>query len=442
MSNWTKTTHARTGETYFYQRHPSGLPIYVWPKEGYSTAYAVFATKYGSIDNVFIEEGANEPTVLPAGIAHYLEHKLFENEDCDAFERYAETGANANAYTSYDHTAYLFACTQNVSESLDILLDFVQDPYFTEQTVEKERGIIGQEIRMCEDSPSRRVFCNLMTALYHHHPVNIDIAGTVESIAQITPDLLYGCYRRFYDLHNMVLVVSGNITCEQVQAVADNRLKACDGALSRRAPIEEPTAVAQPYIEEQMPVAAPLFYMGYKVPMDNTEGLYEESASAIAAAAVLEELLGGKANPLYATLTEQGLINPSFDVSYWSGPGFGVWMFGGESEDPQAVCDAYRQEIERLKRDGIDEQRFEEARNAVYGRMISQTDNVENCGDLLIDAFLCERDPFSVLDEVAVLDIQSVYARLQTDFDEQACALSVIAEGDRTSHRPQDGFSA
>ena len=213
----------RTGEECVRIDHPSGLPILVWPKKGYQSAYAVFATRYGSIDTAFTTEQG--PVTVPAGIAHYLEHKLFENEDCDAFERYARTGASANAYTSFSQTAYLFTCTERVEESLEILLDFVQKPYFTPETVAKEQGIIGQEIRMCEDSPSRRVLFNLLRALYHEHPIKIDIAGTVESIAQITPELLYGCYNTFYNLRNMVLVVAGNVTAEQVLRVADRMLK-------------------------------------------------------------------------------------------------------------------------------------------------------------------------------------------------------------------------
>lgn len=429
MNNWIGVTNNRLGETYYHCRHTSGLPLYVWPKEGFTTAYAVFVTKYGAIDSVFVENG--ETTVLPAGIAHYLEHKLFENEDCDAFERYAATGANANAYTSFDHTAYLFSCTQNLDASLDVLLDFVQSPYFTEQTVEKERGIIGQEIRMGEDSPSRRVFCNLMTALYHHHPVNIDIAGTVESIAEITPDLLYRCYDRFYHVGNMALIVAGNVTCEQVWDAADRHLKPCDKTAPVRAAVEEPLEAVQTRVEETMPVATPLFYLGYKVPMDTGEGLPDESAADVAAAAVLEEIIGGRGNPLYARLMDEGLINASFDVSYWSGPGHACWMMGGESADPDAVCAAFKEELARLRNDGIDPDMFGEARNAVYGRMISQTDSAESCGDLLVDGWICDRDALSVLDEVAALDIQSVYDRVKRDFDERACAVSLILPAEK-----------
>lgn len=426
MSNWREITCVHTGETCYCLLHSSGLPIYVWPKTGYASSYAVFATNYGAIDTAYIDPKSKKTVELPAGIAHYLEHKLFENEECDAFERYAKTGANANAYTSFDHTAYLFSCTQNVTESLEILLDFVQDPYFTEQTVEKERGIIGQEIRMCEDSPSRTVFCNLLTALYHKHPVRIDIAGTVESIAEITPELLYGCYRSFYDLHNMVLAVSGNVTCEQVEEVANRLLKPAAGNVPARVPVEEPLAAAQSRIEVHMPVAEPLFYLGYKVPRHAENGVRRESAVELAAAEVLGELLGGRANPLYAKLMREGLINASFGLEYFNGPDYGVWILGGESQNPQAVCEAFRAEIARLKREGITQDDFTAARNAVYGRAVSQLDNVEACGDMLTEAHFAGRLPFAVLDAVATLDVQSVYDRVKQDFYEEASALSLV----------------
>ncbi len=426
MSEWKRLQCRHTGEQCYFLQHSSGLPIYVWPKEGYASAYAVFATKYGSIDSAYVSADTNEVVELPAGIAHYLEHKLFENEDCDAFERYAKTGASANAYTSFDHTAYLFSCTQQLSESLEILLDFVQKPYFTEKTVEKERGIIGQEIRMCEDSPSRTVFCNLLEGLYHNHPVRVDIAGTVESIAKITPELLYGCYYRFYNLRNMVLSVAGNVTCEQVEEIADKLLKAAPVYDSKRPPVDEPRTAYRAVTEVKMPVAEPLFYLGYKVPQNTGGGLQDASATEIAAAAVLQELLGSRANPLYAKLMNRGLINASFGVEYFDGPGYGVWIIGGESKNPQAVCEAFRCERERMLREGISAEEFDTARKAVYGQMISHFDSVEGCGDIVVDAHFSGRDPFALLDAVATVKKEDVEKRLQDDFDEEASSLSVV----------------
>ena len=191
----------------------NGLQVYVVEKEDYSSAYALFGTRYGSVDTVFSRDNENF-TAVPEGIAHFLEHKLFESEDGDAFTRYAETGAYANAFTSFDRTCYLFSCSDNFEKNLDILLDFVQNPYFTEQTVKKEQGIIGQEIRMYEDSPSWRVLFNMLSAMYQNHPVRIDIAGTVDSIAKIDANLLYECYNTFYHPSNMFICIAGNVKAQ------------------------------------------------------------------------------------------------------------------------------------------------------------------------------------------------------------------------------------
>lgn len=426
MAEWTRIKSDRVGEECLRTVHPTGLTIYVWKKPGYTSSYAVFATQYGSIDTAFQRAGDQAPTVVPEGIAHYLEHKLFENEDCDAFAQYAKTGASANAYTSFDRTAYLFSCTDRLSENLEILLGFVQSPYFTEETVRKEQGIIGQEIRMCEDSPDRRVLFNLLRGLYKNHPVRVDIAGTVESIAQITPELLYGCYETFYNLHNMVLAVAGDVEPDQVLRVADKMLKPAPDWNLRRAPVEEPLKAVTARTEVAMPVAAPLFYLGYKVPMDSEKGLRCSTAEELVSAAVLAELLGGRASSLYARLMEAGLINPSFDVDYFDGPGYAAWIMGGESKDPEAVCRELKAEIARLAREKIPEEDFLAARNAVYGRLIAQLNSVENCGDLMASGHFYGRNPFELIDAAAGLDIQSVYVRLERDFREEASCLSIV----------------
>ena len=427
MSHMTEFVHPRTGEKCVRIEHPSGLPIFVWPKPGYRSSYAVFATDYGSIDTTF-RTGAGEETDVPAGIAHYLEHKLFENEDCDAFERYAATGASANAYTSFDRTAYLFTCTEQLEQSLEILLDFVQSPYFTEETVRKEQGIIGQEIHMCEDNPSRRVLFNLLRALYREHPVNIDIAGTVESIAQITPELLYGCYRSFYHLRNMVLAVAGNVTPEQVLAVADRMLKPAGGeAPAVRDLPPEPAEAAQSRVEDAMPVAAPLFYGGFKEALPPEERNRRRTPEELVGAEILLELLAGKASPLYARLMAEGLINESFGTEYFEGPGFAAYLFGGESADPDKAWACILEEIRRLQRDGIDGGAFRAARNAIYGRLVAAMNDVENCGDSLVSDYFYCRNPFSLIDAAAEIDIQSVYALLGRALRPEGAALSVVS---------------
>ena len=424
MDSSTEIVHRRTGERCVRIDHPSGLTIFVSPKPGYRSSYAVFAARYGSIDTVFRADGEDQDTAVPAGIAHYLEHKLFESEDGDAFARYAKTGASANAYTSFDRTAYLFSCTDRLEESLEILLDFVQSPYFTEETVRKEQGIIGQEIRMCEDSPSRRVLFNLLRALYHRHPVRVDIAGTVESIAEITPELLYRCYHAFYNLRNMTLAVAGNVTPEQVLAVADKTLRAAPDRTIRRTPVAEPREAKEPRVEERMPVSAPLFYLGFK---EEADGVNPRPPEELAAAEVLLELLAGQASPLYARLLEWGLINDSFGTEYFAGPGYGVYLFAGESSDPDAVAKAIHDEIARLRREGVPSDEFGAARNALYGRLIASLNDVESCADMLISDAFDRREPYSLIDAAAALTPEAVTRALSRSLFPEQAALSVVS---------------
>ncbi|MBP0973188.1 MAG: insulinase family protein, partial [Oscillospiraceae bacterium] len=316
----TETIVSRqTGEKCLHVQHKSGLEIYIMEMEGYRSSFALFGTKYGSINTRFRLRGETDYAEVPEGIAHYLEHKLFENEDCDAFAKYARTGANANAYTSFDRTAYLFGCSEHFAESLEILLSFVQEPYFTAENVEKEQGIIAQEIRMNDDEPGWRVFFNMLKAMYHVHPVRIDIAGTVESIRQINADLLYRCYNTFYNLHNMVLSVAGNVKADEVLAICDRLLKPCEDMGLEEVFAEEPDTIVQPYVEAHLQVGAPLFNLGFKLrPMEGKELLRAELMSSI----LLEAILG-PSTKLYTGMLEEGLINSEFDTdSPFTGSGF------------------------------------------------------------------------------------------------------------------------
>jgi len=390
-------------ETVFFGVHPTGLPIYVCPKAGFTSSYAVIGTRYGSVDTDFTVDGEN--LHVPAGIAHYLEHKLFENEDCDAFEKYAKTGASANAYTSFGQTAYLFSCTENVEKSLEILLDFVQNPYFTPENVEKERGIIGQEIRMGEDDPERLSLFQMLECMYENHPVRVDIAGTVESISEITPELLYTCYHTFYNFHNMALVVSGNVDTATVEEVANRVLRPAPPFTLKRTPVQEPSAVKQNRIVAKMPVAAPLFYIGFKEPV---KAGYVHTATELVAAEILLELLAGSGAPLYTRLMDEGLINETFGGGYFEGAGYAAFLFSGESRDPDRIASLLTAEIERLKTEGIDRTLFEEEKKAFYGKLITGLNDVESCGDWLLDDHFYGRKPFELIDSVAALDIQSV----------------------------------
>lgn len=425
--NITTVESKRAGEQYYVVEHPSGLHIMIYPKPGFHSAYTVFGTRYGSIDTRFRRSDESDVSEVPAGIAHFLEHKLFENEDCDAFARYAKTGASANAYTSFDMTCYLFSCTRNVYDSLEILLDFVQAPYFTEQTIEKEQGIIGQEIRMYEDDPSWRGMFNLLRSMYHVHPVKTDIAGTVESIASITPEMLYRCYNTFYNLHNMVLCIAGNVEVEKALEVADRVLKPCDHVEVERAFPQEPSQIVQPYIEERLPVLFPLFQFGFKEELDHSGEAGEAEID------ILLELMASDASPLFRSLLDQGLVNESsFGYDHFAGTGYNAILFSGESRDPKAVAKAICDEAERLRREGIGKDAFSRAQKAVYGRTLSALNSSDSIANGMASLYFRGQELFRYIDAVASATVEDVQRRLEKMMRAEYSALSVILPKEET----------
>ena len=412
----------RVGDRYYEVKHPSGLRIFVYPKEQNNSTYAVFGTRYGSVDTTFKRSDEAEACTVPAGIAHYLEHKLFESEDGDAFARYAKTGANANAYTSFDVTCYLFSCTENVYESLEILLDFVQSPYFTEQTVQKEQGIIGQEIRMYDDDPQWRVMFNLLEALYHKHPVKVDIAGTVESIAQITPELLYRCYHTFYNLNNMVLCVAGNVELNKVLDLCDRMLKPSAPVEIERIFEEEPREVVKPRVEQKLSVVTPLFELGFK-----ENAVSRRTTKELAETEILLELMASDASPLFRRLLDAGLVNESsFGYEYFEGPGYASIIFSGESKDPDRVAEEIRAEADRLRREGIDREAFQRAKKALYGRNIAALNSVDNIANSMASFAFAGRELSTYIDDLANATLESVQTRLEEQLDPAYSALSVV----------------
>lgn len=418
--NFETIENKRINEKVLYTHHSSGLDIYIVPKKDFTSQYAIFGTKYGSIDMKF--ETGSKMYEVPAGIAHYLEHKMFESEEGDAFSQYAKNGADANAYTSFDRTCYLFSSTSKFLDSLEILLKFVQNPYFTEQTVQKEQGIIGQEVRMYEDNPEWRVFFNLLGALYYTHPVKIDIAGTIESIAKITPELLYQCYNTFYNLNNMALCVAGDIDPEAVIKVADRLLKPCKPLDVKSIFESEPDNAYKSKVEQKLSVSIPLFTFGFKDEPDSGASLAKREALT----QILLRIICGPASPLYAQMYDSGLINDSLSTQYEMGRGYAITVVGGESHAPEKVRESFMGEVERLKTQGIDAQIFEEAKRAVYGRFVSQYDSVDNVANSTIGCRFVGMEPFDVLEAVANATLEDVQKRLSTHFTEEKCALSVI----------------
>lgn len=416
-------TNQRIKEQYIKVEHPTGLTILLYPMKGYSSAYALFGTKYGSTDRSFKTNLDDDFVTVPDGIAHYLEHKLFESEDgVDAFSLYAKTGANANAYTSFDKTAYLFSCTDNFKESLEILLNFVQSPYFTKETVEKEQGIIGQEIRMYDDDAGWRVLFNALGCMYQNHPVKVDIAGTVESISHIDKDLLYRCYNTFYNLNNMVLAISGNFDPDEALQIINANLKENEKITIERGSYQEPAEIVQNRKEISLEIALPLFCIGYKMqPASGKEQLKAEVASDL-----INELLVGEGSELYRQFYDTGLISGgAIGSEVMDGNGYFCNLFEGESRDPDQVYALIQQKVSQLQKDGIPKEEFELAKKMLYGRCMRQFNNVEAVAGNLLDSYFSGVDVYDRIETVANIQYQDVVDFLK-QYDNEKSVISIV----------------
>lgn len=410
------------GEGYYSIDHKSGLKIYVYPKPEYTSTYATFGTKYGSIDTRFKRSDKESFTEIPAGTAHFLEHKLFESEELDAFQRYAATGASANAYTSFDRTCYLFTCTGHFKENFEILLDFVRHPYFTEETVRKEQGIIGQEIDMYKDSPEWECLFNLLECLYVKHPVKIDIAGTKESISQITAETLFSCYETFYNLSNMALAVAGKTTVDEVLEIADRLLTGDVDVTVERAFEEEPEGIVKNYAEEKLSVGTPVFAFGYKENFfDGSCTLEEEVALSL-----ILEITAGQISPLYKELLDSGLVNGSFATEFFNGHNYASSIFSGESADPVEVARKINSCVQELKKTGITREQFETVRKKQYGKTVRAFTDIDTVSNGLVVSHFENEELFSEFEVIKNLKLDFVNGLLKKCFNEDKAALSVV----------------
>ncbi len=417
--------YPRIGETVLTQTLENGLRVAVVPKRGYRKAYAFFVTHYGGMDMRF--RLGDEWYDTPAGIAHYLEHKMFDTEDGSALQRLSQNGAEPNAFTGNTMTAYYFDCTEHFEENLRILLSFVSVPYFTAESVDKERGIIAQEIRMTEDTPDWRIYNNLLRCLYARSPVRTAVAGTVESIAEITPDTLYACHKAFYDPANMMLCVVGAVDPERVLAAAREVLPPSAGqAIARDYGEAEDLTVAQKRMEMPMEIAAPQFLVGFKCPADGAgeAQLRQELIGEMAC-----DILLGDSSPLYHRLYDQGLINTTFGGGFDRLPGAAYLYAGGESKEPEAVCRAILDEAARLAREGVDPAFYEQIRRAAFGSALRALNSFENIAVGLADGCFRGFDPYrfpEVYDAVTKADIEDF---LRENVVESRRATSCLVPG-------------
>jgi predicted Zn-dependent peptidase len=410
---------ALAGEQCLVAIHSSGLKVILCERKDMSSNYAVFGTKYGSVDTDFAVDGGKMQHV-PDGIAHFLEHKLFEGEDGDAFTKYSVTGASANAYTSFDRTCYLFSCSDKFYENLDILLSFVSSPYFTPETVAKEQGIIGQEIKMYEDVAGWRVLFNLLRCMYSNHPVKIEIAGTVESIAEITDQTLYDCYNTFYSPSNMFVAICGNFDSEKVLSMIDEKIEEKPQKTIVRSDFNEPNTVTMHEISETMAVAKPIFVAGIKDKVK--ESVSPETAVATE---LLLEIAAGKISPLYDRLQKKGLINNGFSTEYLHGFGYGALLFEGESSNPYEVADQIKAEILKIQDEGVDGELFISAKKKLFGREIRRFNDTEETVGVFIDSIIEGTKPYARVELLSSAAVTSVNKRAK-ELDLNNFAISVI----------------
>lgn len=398
---------------------PGGLTVQMCRMPGFVTAYAMLTVGIGSIDTGYRMRGREVP--LPAGVAHYLEHKMFDCPYGDAMQRFDALGAAANAFTAFDKTAYYFSCTENFPQALEVLLDFVATPYFTAGSVRRERGIIAEELRMYRDSPEWMVTANLLQAMYHRHPVRVDIAGTEESIEEIDAALLRRCYERFYCPGNMVLSVAGCFEEETVLELAERYFPTGKKA-AEPLTAEEPKTVKTHYCEQKMPIATPIFQVGFKA-----EGGEKENMRHRLLDELLLDLICGETTDLYRSLYEAGEINATFGSEVMAGRDFICAMFDGESRRPQAVYDALCERVTALQRDGIPQGDFTRCRRANYGRTIGLYGRAESIAGLMAAAhFSGMKDIYYPLEILRSATVEELEQRLREDYDPANSALSVI----------------
>lgn len=418
-------TSERLNEKLYLYEHPSGLKAYVMPKPGYTKKYATFATHYGSINNEFIIPGEQAATRMPDGVAHFLEHKLFEQKDGSVMDKFSKLGSNPNAYTGFNATVYLFSCTDRFEENFQLLLDFVQNPYITGESVEKEKGIIGQEIRMYEDDPGWRVFFNYLAALYINHPVKIDIAGSVESISKINRDSLYKCYNTFYHPSNMVIFIVGDVDVNGTLEIVEKAIKTSEkkGEIKRIFP-DEPQTINKPVVEQKLVVAQPLFQMGFKDPKAGLKG--QEAQMRELAVRMLQEIIMGRSSDLYRELYEEGLINDTFEMDYMLEDNYGLSAFGGESRDPIKVRDRFFKEIAGLQKRQLDEKIFRRVKKSTLGKFLRQFNSVERISHGFIANYFKSInifDYFHMYDKITLEVLNSTFGE---HFNTDRMAISIV----------------
>lgn len=412
-------------EKLFVEKLDNGLTIMVFPRKDIQKKFVMWSTNYGSVDNKFIIPGENKETEVPDGVAHFLEHKMFEQENGrNSLDVLTALGVNANAFTTTDHTAYLYECTDNFYPALDELMDYVQHPYFTDENVEKEKGIIGQEIMMYDDYPEWVVYMNALKAMYKDMPINIDITGTIETISGIDKDVLYKCYNTFYNPSNMVMFFAGDFEPENILNEVKKRLidKKGQDEIKRIYP-EEQTEIIKSEIEADMGTSIPMFVIGIKdKPIEDSKEMVKKHL----AVEILLNMLIGKSSKLYMKLYEQGLLQEEPSSEYEFSKIFSHILITGASNDPKAVLTSIKEEIKKMKQVDLNNNDFERSKKLIYGLYLKEYNNIDEISKMFVGDYFKGINSFDYINLYNDVTIEYVQNVLKQSFNDDKTILSIV----------------
>ncbi len=411
-------------EKLYIEKLENGLTVMIIPKSGIQKKYIIWGTNYGSNDNKFIVPGENDITEVPNGVAHFLEHKLFEQKNgTNSLDTLTALGVEANAYTTNDHTAYLFECTDNFYEALDEFMDYVQNPYFTDENVEKEKGIIGQEIMMYDDYPEWQVYLNAMKAMYHENPIKIDITGTIETISHIDKNILYKCYKTFYNPSNMVLVVAGDFKQQDILEEIKKRLieKENQGEI-KRIYTEEPETIVKEKIEQTFEVSRPLYTIGIKDSPKDQEEIVKKHISI----EILLNLIIGRSSKLYKKLYDEGIISGQPSLDYEFGKTYAHILITGQSTNPEKVYKEFKEQVRKMKEEGINKEDFERVKKLIYGGYVKEYNDIQDISRMFLADYFKGINSFDYLEEIEGINLNYLEQVLENVFEEERMVLSVV----------------
>ena len=384
------------GESTFCTTLDNGLKVYICQKKGFGKKIGMFGTKYGSVVNDFVDITTGKRIKVPDGIAHFLEHKLFEKEGANALDLFSKMGVSSNAYTSFDQTVYFFETSEKFEESIAMLVKLIKEPYFTDENVQKEQGIIGQEISMYDDDPTFMVYFNALRAMYQKNPVRIDIAGTIESISHITKELLYTCYNTFYSPQNMFFLVVGDVDVDKTIDVIEENIKKYENKVDTNAKIEkfseeEPKEIAQKEIIQKMEIYLPQLCIGYKLDLAKNEEIVRNEIIV----SIISDMYFSKQSDFFEKEYNSGKINGFIDMQYEGSDTFSHVIISTTSTDIEGIEKDILEYINQIKNTPIDKELFEVIKRKKIGEAILSSDNLNVSYRRVIDSILDDTNVYA-----------------------------------------------